>query len=1122
MPYLGRGLEKGNYLKLDDISSQFDGSKTTFNLTVGGSAHVPGSSYSLLVSLSGIVQEGEAAYTLDQNEITFAAAPQAADDCFIISLGTPLGIGVPSNGTVNGTQLAKPLNYDNFFHLDHINDRVGIGTSLPTQSLDVYDGNIAIRDPATASQFLGFYHNRDVLKASIDKTGNNLTFENVDSGIIDYKIGGSSRVSIGSTGKIFFGTDDDTYFYRPGADTLGFLTGGTERLRITSDGRLLLNNTLSRSIANVTANVQLEGTTSNTSAVSITRNSDNAFPPRLNFGKSRGTVVGIGSTIVHDGDNLGEIRFSGADGDDLTNHAARISAEIDGNVGINSTPGRLIFSTTSVGGSDPTERLRITSTGLLRGTSGQHDGGLELLSGSNNQSTRIRLQAKKSDGTSHDWYLDSARSTDRFTIHDGTTSWFTILGTGNIGIGSVTPGRVLTIRNSEPRIRLQKPNQGHGEIYIDDDNSINLSADSSSSVGTSSIIFRTNGAENVRIKEDKVGIGTSTISYRLQVQSDGTSTTAGENVVARFQSFGSGRDATIQLSDNVAHSATISMLSSNLIFKQSGAETLRITSGGSVGIGTSNPYNMPLDVRGQLTGVASFSSLANGSQGADVSITHTKSGITDNDKVGQISFSGGALGNATTYAQIRAIATDISDKKGDIAFYTRNGNNTTGSLIDDERLRITSAGKAIFSEEIETPQDYPNVRPTLDFNFAATKKLDPRITYQRTGSASFVNEFGKIVLVGSNVPRFDHDPVTRESKGLLIEVSRTNYIPDSLNFSSAHWAFGINHINDADKIAVDNSVTNPDGSVGAHYRTSTDETYVNPPYCDLSGANTDTITVSLFVKERSGVSGSIDIEIFSQISPSPVSVGAFSFNPATATVSTADANFSDGRVQEFPNGWYRVSAKVTTNSGNFTSTTRMDIQSNNHYMWGPQIEEGSFPTSFIPTNGETSTRGTENIKIDGDDFTDFYNPIESTVACEFDSSNWITNNHTSYERIWSISDGSESEVFEMFKQHTANDSIRFRVRDGGANVLGAANISYGTNTTPKMAFALKLNDAAVAVDGTIAGTTDTGIPMPTVNQLTLGNHGLDSNANNRLSGHIRKFSYYPVKLPDSQVITLTS
>ena len=80
--------------------------------------------------------------------------------------------------------------------------------------------------------------------------------------------------------------------------------------------------------------------------------------------------------------------------------------------------------------------------------------------------------------------------------------------------------------------------------------------------------------ERLRITSDgDVGIGTSNPSYRLQVQSNGTSTTAAGNIVARFQSNGSGRDATIQLSDNVAHSATISMLSSNLIFEQAGEET---------------------------------------------------------------------------------------------------------------------------------------------------------------------------------------------------------------------------------------------------------------------------------------------------------------------------------------------------------------------------------------------------------------------------------------------------------------------------------------------------------------------------------------------------------------------
>ena len=77
MPYVGRDLQRGNYLKLDDLESQFNGSKTTFNLESGGSAFYPGSAYSILVSLGGIVQEPESAYTINQNTITFAAAPVA-------------------------------------------------------------------------------------------------------------------------------------------------------------------------------------------------------------------------------------------------------------------------------------------------------------------------------------------------------------------------------------------------------------------------------------------------------------------------------------------------------------------------------------------------------------------------------------------------------------------------------------------------------------------------------------------------------------------------------------------------------------------------------------------------------------------------------------------------------------------------------------------------------------------------------------------------------------------------------------------------------------------------------------------------------------------------------------
>ena len=107
MPYIGRDLSQGNYLKLDNIESQFDGSKVSFDLTAGGSAFFPGSSMALLVSVGGVVQEAETAYTIDQSSIEFASAPSAGDDCYIIVMGTSIGVSVPADGSVTMAKLAQ-------------------------------------------------------------------------------------------------------------------------------------------------------------------------------------------------------------------------------------------------------------------------------------------------------------------------------------------------------------------------------------------------------------------------------------------------------------------------------------------------------------------------------------------------------------------------------------------------------------------------------------------------------------------------------------------------------------------------------------------------------------------------------------------------------------------------------------------------------------------------------------------------------------------------------------------------------------------------------------------------------------------------------------------------------
>ena len=88
MAYIGRQQSSGAFLKLDELSSQFNGSKTTFNLQAGGEAFYPDNPYTLLVSLGGVIQEPVTSFTIVDDQIIFAAAPSAGASSFIVVLAT--------------------------------------------------------------------------------------------------------------------------------------------------------------------------------------------------------------------------------------------------------------------------------------------------------------------------------------------------------------------------------------------------------------------------------------------------------------------------------------------------------------------------------------------------------------------------------------------------------------------------------------------------------------------------------------------------------------------------------------------------------------------------------------------------------------------------------------------------------------------------------------------------------------------------------------------------------------------------------------------------------------------------------------------------------------------------
>ena len=105
MAYIGRQLTQGNFIKLDDLQSQFNGAKTTFNLTTGGLSYTPGSANALLVSLGGVIQEVGSAFTVTNDQITFSNPPTADANIFIIALGNSVSIGTPADATINAEKL---------------------------------------------------------------------------------------------------------------------------------------------------------------------------------------------------------------------------------------------------------------------------------------------------------------------------------------------------------------------------------------------------------------------------------------------------------------------------------------------------------------------------------------------------------------------------------------------------------------------------------------------------------------------------------------------------------------------------------------------------------------------------------------------------------------------------------------------------------------------------------------------------------------------------------------------------------------------------------------------------------------------------------------------------------
>jgi len=201
-----------------------------------------------------------------------------------------------------------------------------------------------------------------VLSATGGDTNIGITLTPKGTGGVVFPAGAVGTPAITTTG------DTNTGVFFPAADTAAITTGGSERMRILSGGKVLINATTDRDKwdnSTIGSNLlQVERSASGgNSSISVTNNPGtfaDAFS-LLYLGRSRGTANND-YTAVASGDGLGVVSFQGADGTEFV-EAASIRGYVDGTPGANDMPGRLMFFTTPDGSATPAERMRIDSSG---------------------------------------------------------------------------------------------------------------------------------------------------------------------------------------------------------------------------------------------------------------------------------------------------------------------------------------------------------------------------------------------------------------------------------------------------------------------------------------------------------------------------------------------------------------------------------------------------------------------------------------------------------------------------------------------------------------------------------------------------------------------------------------
>jgi len=349
-----------------------------------------------------------------------------------------------------------------------------------------------------------------------------------------------------------------------------------------------------------------------------------------------------------------------------------------------------------------------------------------------------------------------------------------------------------------------------------------------------------------------------------------------------------------------------------------------------------------------------------------------------------------------------------------------------------------------------------------------------------------------------DIPRLDY--LNDNCPTLLLEPQRTNTILYDSDYTQTQWQ-KVNVLTTGTPIVSPSGLTDGQklisaNTFGQHYiRQTTYGGVVGQPY-----------VYSVFAK--AGEITTLSLRLLNGGGPTFVNFDL--------TDGTHDGG-ANGEMVGYGNGWYRcISYHTSATSTTLypyiytkTGNTQGDGVSG-LYAWGAQLEQGSYPTSYIPTSGTSVTR-LGDVCNDGGDAT-IFNDAEGVLFVE------VAVFTSVGEKVINLSDGGNSNRIQI--GYNTNNRLDVNVRSGGSyqvifNYTGVTN----PNSFNKIAFKYKENDFALWVNGVEVLTDTSGITPNGLDRLNLS-------APNAISqffyGKCKQLIYFNEALTDTELETLTT